>query len=577
MSLNSFPPGDSKNDGVLPEVSIGKDSHLQMNVETSNDDQLQEKVMRPVKVDQYFVQGWRLAIVVVSLCLGTLLVALDTTIIFVAVPRISTSFHSLEDIGWYGSAYLLTIMAFQASAAKIFKYFTVKVTYLISILIFEVGSILCASAPNSPAFIAGRAVAGIGSAGLFQGALCVIALCIRLERRPLYIGIVVSVFGIASCLGPMLGGALTDHLTWRWCFWINVPCGAVVLLLIVLFLKLPDANADRRLPLQEKLKYMDPLGTIILVGAISCLLLALQWGGQSLPWSSGKIIGLIVGFGVLVILFAIVEYKLGEKATIPLRFLRQRSILMGAGFLFFNQMSNYTNCYYLPFYFQAVQGTSVTLSGVHFLPLAAIQIVAVVLAGAVVSGTGHYVPYMILGEMICCVGTGLLTTISLGSSAAIWVTYLVITGLGLGIAMQLPYTAVQVVLSEADAPVGNGIAIFATQLGGAIAISVGQSVFVNTLLKEIPENTLAVSAQTVIDAGAANLVSLAGSSPQVLEALRIAYAKAVDNTLVLSLSAACMALPFAFGMEFLNVKTVAKQKKLDSQGLEAEQVKAEIR
>ena len=121
-----------------------------------------------------------------------------------------------------------------------------------------------------------------------------------------------------------------------------MPCGAIVWLLIVLFLTLPDANADRRLPLKEKLKYMDPIGTVILVGAISCLLLALQWGGQSLPWNSGKVIGLLVGFGVLVLLFGIVEFILGEKATIPLRILRQRSIWTGAGFLFFNQMSNYT-------------------------------------------------------------------------------------------------------------------------------------------------------------------------------------------------------------------------------------------
>lgn len=122
----------------------------------------------------------------------------------------------------------------------------------------------------------------------------------------------------------------------------NVPCGGFTFLLIMLFLRLLDDHPDRRLPLKEKLKYMDPLGTAILVGAISCLLLALQWGGQSLPWNSSTIIGLLIGFGILAVLFGFVEYRLGEMATIPLRILRQQSISMGAGFLFFNQMSSYT-------------------------------------------------------------------------------------------------------------------------------------------------------------------------------------------------------------------------------------------
>ncbi|KAL8763455.1 MAG: hypothetical protein Q9184_000763 [Pyrenodesmia sp. 2 TL-2023] len=168
----------------------------------------------------HYPGGWRLAVIMVSLCLGTLLVAIDNTIIGIAIPQISTEFDSLDDIGWYGSAYLLTVTALQPTFGNIYKHFDIKITYIISVLVFEVGSILCAAAPNSYTFIIGRAVAGAGSAGIFQGALVIIGYITPLEKRPLYLGIVVSAFGIATCFGPILGGVLTAEATWRWCFWM---------------------------------------------------------------------------------------------------------------------------------------------------------------------------------------------------------------------------------------------------------------------------------------------------------------------------------------------------------------------
>lgn len=190
--------------------------------------------------NSHYLAAWRLTIVIASLCLGTLLVAIDTTIISVAVPKIATEFQAIDDIGWYGSAYLMTVTAFQPAFGSVYKVFDAKWSYLSSILAFEgklfhsiatmcgqlaesirtVGSIICAAAPNSAAFIVGRAVAGIGAAGLYQGALSIVGLTVKLEKRPLYLGIVLSVFGIAVCLGPPLGGVLTDNASWRWCFWM---------------------------------------------------------------------------------------------------------------------------------------------------------------------------------------------------------------------------------------------------------------------------------------------------------------------------------------------------------------------
>jgi MFS family permease len=196
------------------------------------------------------------------------------------------------------------------------------------------GSALCAAAPNSSAFITGRAIAGVGAAGLFQGALTIVGLTVPLEKRPLYLGLIVSVFGIALAFGPPLGGVLTDHVTWRWCFWINLPIGAVVSALIIFFLKLRDTgNEDRKLPLKTKLRSLDFLGATLIFGAFTCLLLAIQWGGTTYAWKSSQIIGLFIGLGLLLIAFIGLQWRLGDNATIPYRILGQRSVLTGSIFI----------------------------------------------------------------------------------------------------------------------------------------------------------------------------------------------------------------------------------------------------
>lgn len=224
-----------------------------------------------------------------------------------------------------------------------------------------VGSTVCAAAPESKAFIVGRVVAGLGAAGILQGALAIIGYIVELERRPLFMGIVISVFGVSICIGPVMGGAIIDRVSWRWCFWMqvvlvslglctanemspssNLPIGGAALALILVFLRLRNTqNEDRALSLQEKFQHMDFVGTITFIGSICCVILALQWGGQTMPWSSAKVIALFVTSGVLAIIFGYIQWKIGDRATIPLRILRQRSILSGSTFLFFFGMLNY--------------------------------------------------------------------------------------------------------------------------------------------------------------------------------------------------------------------------------------------
>ncbi|KAF2242512.1 efflux pump antibiotic resistance protein [Trematosphaeria pertusa] len=501
--------------------------------------------------------SWSLALVTLSLALGTFLIALDTTIVGIAIPTITTQFHSLDDIAWYGSAYLITLTALQPSFGRIYKLYSVKNTYLACVAVFEVGSIICASAPRSAVFIVGRAIAGCGAAGLFQGALNIITNTVPLQKRPQYMGIVISVFGISACVGPVLGGAFTQGVSWRWCFWVNVPIGAFTFFLVLIFLKHKE---DKPHPgtILEQMKQLDPIGAATIIAAVCCLFLALQWGGHSKPWKSATIIGLFIGFGMLFFFFCFAQYKMGENATTPLRVLRQRSILFGALFLFSSAMSAYVYGYYLPIYFQSIKGSSPTKSGLQFMALALPQIFALILAGALTTKWGHYVPYMIVGTAINVVGSGFLITLDTDTPTLKWAAYMVVTGIGTGIGVNLPYTAVQVVLPEIDIPLGNAISQFAYQLGASIGLAVGQTLFLNQLTSELSKRTSLVSPAAVIAAGASDLQRLA-PTPELLRILLESYASAIRHALIFALAVVCLAFAFTFGMEHRNVKTAAEK------------------
>ncbi|KAL4738633.1 major facilitator superfamily domain-containing protein [Aspergillus similis] len=445
--------------------------------------------------------SWRLGFVISALCLGTFLVALDTTIISVAVPSIATGYQAFDDVGWYGTAYLLTVTAFQPAFGSIFKIFNAKPAYLTSVLIFE-----CA--------------------------LSIVGLTVSLEKRPLYLGVVLNVFGIAACLGPPLGGILTENTLTNQTNPSNLPIGGLSFVLILTRI-------------------------ILIMASVCCLVLALHWGASSLPWGSSRVIGLFIGAGLLPIAFVITQSRLKDRATDPLRVLRQRSIMMGALFSFFLEMSIYVTLYFIPFYFQSAQLVSPTTSGVRGIPLAVSQIAAVVITGAIVSRTGHYAPFMVLGQAVSNMGTALLTRLKVGTSTVLWATYLVVTGVGHGMGLQMPFLAVQVVLSDTDVPVGNAIIDFISQLGAAIAIAIGQSALETSLTRNVQmqmgQSDFPVPADTVIAAGPTGLQALA-NTPAMLRSLQDVYAGALQSVMYFALGTACVAVPFALGMEWRNAK-----------------------
>ncbi|KAK3332572.1 major facilitator superfamily domain-containing protein [Cercophora scortea] len=454
--------------------------------------------------------SWQLVTVMASLCVGIFLFGLDVNIIGVAIPHITTEFSSLPDVAWYGAAYLLTLTAFQPLFGNLYKFFNAKIVYLVSLILFEVGSAISAAAPGSSVLIFGRAFLGLGAAGLLQGALAIIGKIVTVDKVPVFQSIVISSLVISVCIGPVIGGALTD----------NVPAGYLVAIVIFFFVPRTGSSntTNARLPLRQKLHHMDPPG-------------------------------LVVFLGLLV--------RRGDSALIPLRVLGKRSIYVGALVLTGFGILSVTYGYYLPILFQSVQGVSTTESGVRYIALVGSQIVTTIIVGGLVTTFGIYVPYMIAGGVVCSVGAGLLTTVDLFTSTPQWAAYLVITGLGLGMAMQLPYTALQAVLDPVDVATGNAIAVFSFHLAGALGTAIAQNLLLDGLYVYVPQYTSEVDPSDVIRAGAQGLTMLAGSSDEILEALRLAYGQAVHRTVILGLAGACFATCASPFMEWVNIKRVA--------------------
>ncbi|CAD6572772.1 MAG: hypothetical protein ASARMPREDX12_005442 [Alectoria sarmentosa] len=530
LDVNNVPTSDESDTPTSTSQEVEKDT-------TADDD---TTIQYPAPLALFFLMT--------AISISVSLTSLDRTIITTAIPHITDQFHSYNDVGWYASAYLITACSFLPTYGRIYGMVNSKWTFLSGLFVFEVGSLICGVTPSSKVLIVGRAIAGVGSAGVVTGAYVVVARSVPLQKRPLYAGIVAMMFGVGAVAGPILGGAFTDRATWRWCFYFNLPLGGLVAAATILFFKPQEQLRPRSLT--QIILELDIIGNAILLATAVMFFLAMQYSAQSHAWHTSRVIGLLVGAGVGFVLFLIWQWHKGDRALIPLSIILQRNVAAGCINTFFIYAALLSQAYYLPVWFQACRDKSALGSGVEMIPFLLGNSLFAILVGAFVSKVGYFKPPAILGSAIATVGSALLSTLAVDTASSKWIGYEVLTSVGLGMAVQQGYVAVQSVVSVEQLAVASALISAFQSLGGAISVSVGNTV----LLNELYDAALpGVDIDAVIAAGATGFRTLVPEEriPELLSVYNEAFRK------VFLIGIVCSGLAFvaALGLEWKSIKS----------------------
>ncbi|GJD04776.1 MFS transporter [Colletotrichum higginsianum] len=505
------------------------------------------------------LHGFKLYMVLIGVCFGAFVMALDVYVIGTAIPSITSDFQNTSHISWYPAAYTLAVCSLTPLAGKMASVFSLRWVYQGFFFVFLVGSAICGWASTSEIFIVGRAVSGIGAAAVTSGGLTVVLVISSPQRRPLYIGLCSSCFALGLILAPIVGGAFTEKVTWRWCFWINLPGGAVTLLAMFFFFKLPPREGGPMTTMQKILS-LDLVGSFVFVPGIFMLILALQWGGNLYPWKSATIIGLLVGSIVMLGLFAVWESRLGDSAMIPGVLVTRRTVLLSVIFSFCHLGALSVSSYYLPEWFQAVQGATPFESGIRVLPSVISQIVGTICAGAIALKIRFYNPWFYVGPVLMCTAAALYTQFTVSNTpSSQWIGFQVIQGLGVGFSMQMPSLMVQLALRDrADLlPIGVSLNIFAQFLGATVAQVIAGAIFHARLESQLASRA-ALShdqIQLLYRSGIANVRAIVDQYfPNLFDPIMESYNSAIAQTHFVAVASASVAFFLAFGIEWIRIE-----------------------
>ncbi|QYS97023.1 MFS domain-containing protein [Trichoderma simmonsii] len=419
-------------------------------------------------------------LVIFALCLALFLAALDMTIITTAIPTISNHFGSSAGYIWIGSAYLLGNAAFVPTWGKISDIFGRKPTLIVSVAIFWIGSLLCAVSTSMGMLIAARAIQGVGGGGTIVLPNICISDLFSMRKRGMYFGILGMVWALASAIGPILGGVFTSKVSWRWCFYINLPLGGIGLLILIFVLKLHNP----RTPVKQGLAAIDWVGNVLIIGGTLMLLFGLEFGGVQFPWDSAAVICLIVFGFVTIALFGIYENRVAKFPVMPTRLFRGRTSIAAYGLSIMHAMTFMSGSYWLPLYFQAVLGATSLLSGVYILPYVLALSFTSALTGVFIKKTGNYKIPIISGLFIMTIGFGLFIDLGARANWAKIIIFQIIAGIGVGPNFQSPLIALQTNVEPRDIGAATASFQFLRQLGTSTSVVIGGVIFDNEMQKQ---------------------------------------------------------------------------------------------
>ncbi|KAH9883276.1 putative MFS toxin efflux pump [Xylariomycetidae sp. FL2044] len=468
-----------------------------------------------------------------GLMTGVLLVALDTNILAIVIPKITTEFSSLDDVAWYGSAYSLTKMALQPTFGRLYYGLGLKLVFCFSIALFLAGSI------------------AVAARGIMPGVLSIMAFIVSKEKMPIFIAISSGTYAVSGILGPTIGGILGESwLTWRFCFWINLPIGFVATLIVVFGFSEPERESTK-VPLREKLASLDPISSCILLGAITSLILALQWGGVTYPWSDSKVWGCLLGFALLLTVFVLLQIRRKDKALIPMRILTQRTVAATCAIVTFQMMTVTGITYYLPVFFQSSKGVSSTTAGLYLLGFSLPSPVFSFISGWAVTLTGHYIPWLLAGGVVLTIAAGLLSTLTLANSAlGRIIGFEFLASAGFGVAVQQPLVAIRNVLQAEDMPMGNALFVFFQGFGTALGLAVSEVIFLSTLKTRLETGLSEQGVEDVIAVGAAGQDQI---PPDLVPFVAASYGVSVQTALYLTIATAGVSFLCSFLVEWKRV------------------------